>query len=395
MLVLAVMLLLCGLVSALLYAVLPLSQSSASDLTSSAIFGSSAGLGILFGMILVWQGINLVSGHASRTAARAFPPLIFFIIVFAVTIPLGLATQQAKSFANYLFPPWYFFAAVIPALTILAYAAHRLGKTSGVRALVTSFTWGALGATSVAVVVELVTAFVFVFVAILLVALISGDPNFLQELQSNLTKMRGTFDPSTATSLFANPVAIIGALAYFAGIIPIVEETLKTLIVAFIDPKRTHRQDAVLWGIAAGAGFAIIENIFNGSAVLSLWAITVLTRVGATSMHIANGVMMGRGWYAARVERRWSRLFIAFLTSVFFHALWNALAITLSGSALFLTGSSTATNSPATLLVVAIASVLIILTLMAWVWIVYSVRSVREPLPAKNLTEGDVLREHN
>ena len=115
MLALAALMLLCGLVSSLLYAVMPLSQSGASDLTTSAIFGSSAGLGILFGMVLVWQGINLLTGHTSRTAARAFPPLIFFIIAFIVTIPLGLATQQVASFANYLFPPWYFFAAVIPA----------------------------------------------------------------------------------------------------------------------------------------------------------------------------------------------------------------------------------------------------------------------------------------
>lgn len=391
MLVLAVFMLLCGLSSTLFYLVLPLSRASASDLASNAIFGSSAGLGILFGAVLVWQGINLVSGHASRTAARAFPPLIFFIVAFAVTLPLGLASLQVKSFANYLFPPWYFFAAVIPALGILAYAAHRLGKASGFRALVTAFTWGALGATSIAVVLELVTAFVLVLIAVLVAGVLSGDQNFFQQLQSNLTRMRGSFDLNSATSLFANPMVVLGALIYFAGIIPLVEETLKTLIVAFVDPRRTQRQDAVLWGIAAGAGFAIIENIFNGSAVLSLWAMTVLTRVGATSMHIANGVTMGRGWYAARVERRWRKLFIAFLTSVLFHALWNALAILLSGSALYLTGSSTATTVPANLLVLAIATALIILTVLSWVWIVYSVRSVREPLPPKNLTEGDVL----
>ncbi len=395
MLVLAVFMLLCGFASTLLYLLMPLSRASASDLASNAIFGSSAGVGILFGAVLVWQGINLVSGHTSRTAARAFPPLIFFIVAFLITIPLGLASLEFKSFANYLFPPWYFFAAVIPALTILAYAAHRLGKTSGFRALFTSFTWGALGATSIAVVLELSTAFVLVFIAILGAGLISGDPSFFQQLQSNLTRMRGTFDPSATTDLFANPITIVGTLLYFAGIIPLIEETLKTLVVAFIDPRRTRRQDAILWGIAAGAGFAVIENIFNGSAVLSLWAMIVLTRVGATSMHIANGVTMGRGWYAVRVERRWSKLFIAFLTSVSFHALWNALAITLSGSALYLTSSSTATLSPANLLILAIASVLIILTGMAWVWIVYSVRSVREPLPAKNLTEGDVLRDNN
>ena len=391
MLVLAVMMLLCGLVSSLLYAILPLSRSSASDLTTSAMVGSSAGLGILFGMILIWQGINLVTGHGSRTAARAFPPLIFFVVAFVVTIALGLATQQIKSFANYLFPPWYFFAAVIPALTILAYAAHRLGKTSGVRALITSFTWGALGATAIAAVVELLTAFILVLGAILLVALVSGNPNFLQELQSNLTRMRGSLDPETATNLFANPATVIGTLIYLAGVVPLIEETLKTLVIAFIDPKRTQRQDAVLWGIAAGAGFAIVENIFNGSAVLSLWAMVVLTRVGATSMHIANGVTMGRGWYAARVERRWSRLVIAFVTSVFFHGLWNGLAIIMSVSAMNITSSATISISPATLLVVALATALIILTLMAWTWIVYSVRSVHEPLPAKNLTEGEIL----
>jgi RsiW-degrading membrane proteinase PrsW (M82 family) len=200
--------------------------------------------------------------------------------------------------------------------------------------------------------------------------------------------MRGDLDLSTAITLFSNPMVAIGALIYFAGIVPLIEEILKTLVVAFIDPQRTKLQDAVLWGIGAGVGFAIIENTFNTSAVLSLWIMTVVTRLGATIMHVANGVTMGRGWYAARVERRGSKLFIAFLVSVFFHALWNGSVIILAATAL----SVSADPSLATgLVMLALGMVLIVLTVLGGVWIVYSIQSVREPTPLKNLAKGDVL----
>ena len=178
-------------------------------------------------------------------------------------------------------------------------------------------------------------------------------------------------------------------LLYVAVLVPFVEEGLKTLVVAFIDPRRTRLADALLWGMSAGAGFALFENLFNTSAALSLWTMTVILRIGATIMHVANGATMGRGWYAARVERRWSRLFITYIVCVFFHAAWNAAALLLSTSATFYLDNQSAplaTSLPAASLMIALFVVLFVLASLGLVWIVYSVRSAQsllQPQPAE------------
>jgi RsiW-degrading membrane proteinase PrsW (M82 family) len=311
-----------------------------------------------------------------------------------MVIPIGLIAQNVPVIAVYVFPPWHFLAAVIPPLGMLAFAARRLGATSGLSSLLTVLTWGALGATPIAVVLELATgALLFLFGAVV-IALSPDSQRLLEQMQSMFLRTRGMLDTSAAMSLVTNPVVALGILFYFAGVVPLIEETLKTLVLVFIAPQRTRLQDAVLWGMAAGAGFAIIENTFNTTSVLSLWVLFVFTRLGATTMHVANGITMGRGWYAARVEGRWSRLFTAFLTSVFFHALWNGLAIALSASALYLTSnpqSGWLAVAPAGVLMFSIATALIVLAVLGTVWIGYSVRQVRESSPTENLLKGEIL----
>ncbi len=98
------------------------------------------------------------------------------------------------------------------------------------------------------------------------------------------------------------------------------------------------------------------------------------------AVHVTNGVTMGRGWYAARVERRWDRLVIALVVSVLVHAAWNVAAISQSGVGLVLLSRPRTTIEsmlPGGLLIGALAVVLIVLTTGGLTWIAHSVRSVR------------------
>lgn len=392
---LAASILLCGMCAALFYLISPLTSAAArNDLASNTFWGSAAGLGVLFGAALTWQGVNLLRGRESRSPEQIFPPTFVFIAAFLVVIPLGLIAQNIPIVTAYVFPPWHFLAAVIPPLGVLAFAARQLGATSGLRALLTALTWGTFGATPLAIVLELASGALLLIAATVVIALSPDSQKLLEQMQAMLSRTRGMLDLQSAIGLLTNPAVGIGILVYFAGIVPIIEEVLKTLVLAFVDPKRAKLQDMVLWGIAAGAGFAIIENNFNTTSVLSLWVLVLFTRLGATTMHVANGVTMGRGWYAARVEGRWSKLFSSFLTCVFFHALWNGLAISLSASALYLSSNPQAgllRTAPAGVLMFSIATILIVLAVLGAVWIVYSVRQVREPAQTQNLLKGEIL----
>jgi RsiW-degrading membrane proteinase PrsW (M82 family) len=393
MIVLAALLLLCGMCSALSYVVLPFTrQIRGSPIETNVALGALAGLGIVLGAALLWQGIGTLAGRGLLNAASVFPPLFIFVILFFVSLLLGLGAlfiqnvlrgAQGATVTALVFPPWHVIAASIPPIALLAYAAHRLGATSGLRALLVSMSWGALGATALGIVIEILIAAGIVVVAAVAISLGPNSQQLIQQLQSQLAFARATGDYSALSGWMNNPAVLAVVLLYAAVLIPFVEEALKTVVVAFIDPRRTRLADALLWGMGAGAGFAVFENLFNGSAALSIWALTIILRIGATIMHVANGATMGRGWYAARVEGRWSRLLIAYVVSVFFHAAWNGAALILSSSVTFLLDSQSAATPmtlPAAGLVAALFIVLLILASLGWVWIVYAVRSAQTSL---------------
>ncbi len=375
LLALAALLLSCGLCATLFYVILPLRNNFAgSDIATNTVLGSLAGVGVILGVALGWQGLVAWRGREPRSAARAFPPVFVLILIFGVALGLGLVTQNIPRGSAYLFPPWHILASSIPPLAFVAYAAHRLGKTSHIRALAASFTWGALGATFLALILELLVGVIILVGVIGVMALIPNGQATLEQWQGQFAQID---DAAQIMQLASNPVIVTIVLGYIALIVPIIEETVKTLLVAFMDPRRTTLADAILWGMSAGAGFAVIESALNGSGGLDAWALTMLTRVGATVMHVGNGVTMGRGWYAARVEGRWGRLALAFGVSVLVHALWNAVAIIMSGSSIFLSsrGVNLATLLPAGVLTFALAAVLVLLATLGTVWIVYSVRT--------------------
>ncbi|MDE3091531.1 MAG: PrsW family intramembrane metalloprotease [Chloroflexota bacterium] len=393
MIVLAALLLACGLCSALCYAVLPFtSQPRGSAVDSNVVFGALTGMGILLGGVFLWQGIGTLRGGWAVQAARVFPHVALFVILFllailcgvgALAIPSLVKGAAAEAVTAFVFPPWHFIAASVPPIALLAYAAHRLGAASGVRALLVSFGWGALGATVIAVVVELAIAAVFVIVAALAIAARPDSRALIDQFRAEVELARGTDDPAAVSKILTEPAVFAGVLLYAAVLIPLVEEALKTIAVAFVDPRRTRPADALLWGIGAGAGFALFENLFNGGATLELWAMAAFLRIGATIMHVANGATMGRGWYAARVERRWSQLLIAYLISVIYHAVWNATALSLSSSAVSVLseqGAPLAATLPAAALALALFAVLVTLATGGVVWIVRSVRSAQASL---------------
>ena len=394
MLVLAAPLLLCGLCSGMFYVIVPfLVKNRDSAIQANIFLGVFAALGVLFGAVWVWQGILALRGHATSSAARVFPRVIILVAAFLFAILLGFGALAVKPVAAFAFPPFHFLASALPPLMFLAYAARRLNVTSGLRALVASLSWGALGSTFLALSLEVVIGVIIVGIVSVTLSLTANSTATLEQLRAQLESLRTLDDQTVIRRLISNPVVVVAIAVYFAGIVPFIEEAVKTLIVAFVDPRRTMARDALLWGIAAGAGFAIVENALNTGAALDVWVIAMLTRVGATVMHVANGATMARGWYAARVERRWSRLLIAYLTSVFLHAVWNALAIGLGIGAVFLMQEPRAVtelSSPWIWLNSVFLLGLIVLTFGGVGWIAYAVRTAREPSSQTIQMEGDV-----
>lgn len=368
--------------SFLFYVILPLTNSRpATNLESNTVFGATSGLGLLFGALLAWQGVNIFRQRDSMPAARSFPPFLAFPLALLGAIFLGVGALSFSQIAPYAFPPWHFLAGLLIPLLFVSYAARRLGRESRLRTLVISFSWGALGATLLALIAEL---FIGAAGAVVWLFALSVSPSGQATLeQISLQFSHLSQDSNQLNRLIESPIAVTAILIYVAVLVPPIEEALKTLVLAFMNPRRMSQADAVLWGIAAGAGFGAFENLFNTATLLNVWVIVIIMRFGATIMHVANGAIMGRGWYAARVERRWSRLFIAYAVSVLFHALWNGSVILLSRSMLgFSSDANTAIQNlfAQGALVFSLLGVISTLALLGLAWIAYATRTAQSSL---------------
>jgi RsiW-degrading membrane proteinase PrsW (M82 family) len=121
--------------------------------------------------------------------------------------------------------------------------------------------------------------------------------------------------------------AIVLAVAL---IIPLVEEAVKTVGVGLRMYRRPAQSEALLWGVACGAGFAAVEGMLNTVFGLDVWAAVVLFRVGATLLHCFTGALMGLAWYSLCRQRGVRRAFGLFCASIAAHGLWNLLSIGIS-----------------------------------------------------------------
>ena len=123
------------------------------------------------------------------------------------------------------------------------------------------------------------------------------------------------------------PGVIIGALAYFALIIPAIEEIFKPIGVWLFAGKLESPAQGFALGALSGAAFALTET-FGVSGQTSEWGILLLTRIGTGILHITTSALMGAAIVLAWRERRYLQFLGNYILVIALHSLWNALAIT-------------------------------------------------------------------
>ena len=136
---------------------------------------------------------------------------------------------------------------------------------------------------------------------------------------------------SELAQLASSPVIVIAALTLLGILAPALEEVAKALAVPLVagTGRRLTRLDGFLFGVAAGAGFAIVEGILNGTLALRMsgaWAGLMVFRGSAAAMHCLASGLVGLGWQAILVERRWLRGIGLGLLAVLLHGAWNMSA---------------------------------------------------------------------
>lgn len=329
-----VILILTAAVGLLAYLVAPLwrERSAEEALRLNTILGVLIFISGVMGLLLVFQGFNSLRGQPS--GMFQLPSAWLLALLFPIILIAGETTRRIGFASAYLFPPFHVFAVALPALAILSVAARRWpGANWRTEAL--QLAYGTILAPTLSAVVEFIGIFMASTITISLTMFLPGGQARIQELVDLLNNPAILEQPSAWFHLLSSPLMliIVAALVLFLG--PLFEEAIKGLGVAFLAYRRPSRNEAALWGLTSGLGFATVETAINVAMLLDGWPVLVGLRLVTLAVHGVTGALMGLGWYHALVERRAILLLGTYLLSAVIHGAWNGTVVFLGFASLF------------------------------------------------------------
>jgi RsiW-degrading membrane proteinase PrsW (M82 family) len=239
----------------------------------------------------------------------------FFWIAFAIVLGVGNLLLNFGVAVGFLFPLLFVLGAALPTLSVLAWASHRLGAPITRSQLVVALLAGSTLSIFVALLLEGILPF--------LVFLLLPPLQMLGGMSRDVVTAN---QPDIIARLFFSPLLIV-FLLFTALQAPIPEEFSKALGLTLFGRRRiTNAQQALMIGLACGAGFAILENmlyegIYARMSGGSWGGVTLLRGLGAVLHPICTG-LVALGWFRAR-ERGWGELLRAYGSAVGLHTLWN------------------------------------------------------------------------
>jgi RsiW-degrading membrane proteinase PrsW (M82 family) len=276
------------------------------------------------GGLTVYHGLQALSRRPSQPLR--LPPLWAVCGGFALALAIGLGLQRVKICAPLLFPLCLMVAAVAPPLAAVVWMLDRRpGKLTWRRAGV-AFVGGATVSVILAIILEVLLPGV-----VLLLVLDLAEPV--------LNGLEGLFDALAGrevAKVLTSP-GFLFALVELAVVAPLVEETVKPLVTLPLLRHLGRPRDALLLGAAAGAGFAVLENVLYATAGLHIWAGILAVRALGAAVHPLGSGLVTVGWYSLLRRqpdsgRRWLG---GYGLAIGIHALWNGgitLLLALAGT---------------------------------------------------------------
>jgi RsiW-degrading membrane proteinase PrsW (M82 family) len=198
------------------------------------------------------------------------------------------------------------------------------------------FVSGAVLATFAALVLELVSGALLLVLVFVPAALLGRVAPRVQELRP----------PAATADTGENlPLSYWGYLDWWpvqiylplllSVMVPLIEEFSKPVsVLAHLAVRRASVPPALAFrlGALAGAGFALLEGVLNGTAAAGpdWWQVAVL-RAAATAMHACGAALVAWGG-AEFIWNRRGRLWLGTLAvALLLHAIWNGVTIGLAG----------------------------------------------------------------
>ncbi len=298
----------------------------------AAFFFMSLGLG----GALAWQGGRAILEQPSapfHSAIFKILPYFYLPILVGGQWLLQAETGWLAQAAIYVFPLFHLGGAIISPLLVLIFAHHVLKQASlRWREIIIQLSLGALFSTILAIMAESIIGLIIFAFAVAVTLVIPGGLDRLGAWTTAIQNLVWMNDPEQAMQLLLYPPVLMTLLIVFVILAPMIEELTKFLGIALMAYRRPSIGQIYLWGIASGAGFAMVENLFNTIQALEFWVGIMLMRIGTSALHCLGVAILSLGWHHFLQQKRPWRLFGAYGLSVCVHALWNGLIIGLTVS---------------------------------------------------------------
>ncbi|NLE46505.1 MAG: PrsW family intramembrane metalloprotease [Chloroflexi bacterium] len=304
------------------------------DMTGIMMLSGLIAIGLGLGIPLTFHGWAGWRAQPSRpfTTSRHWRVLLIWIIFVVGGVALSRVSPALR---RWLLIPFHTGAMVTPSLAILWWVNSTLrGERCSHREVTAGLAGGGIVGTAAALLAEGVAILVLIVVVAVIISIIPGGTDSVMNLVNRLEDPTLLSDSAELAGLLLSPWVIVSVLGFVTIPVPLLEEAIKTLTMGVFGVwLRPTPARGFLWGVASGAGFALSENLLNGSIGGETgWGMVALARGAATVMHCATGGLVGWGWTQLWTTRRHPLRFLsAYGLAVLFHALWNAAAV---GSAL-------------------------------------------------------------
>ena len=293
---------------------------------ATMLLGLSASLllGGLAGVPLLYWTFKAMSSQRPLEAGRPPAWLGWLGLLFPGALGLGYLAFQLDILPGLLGPLAQVSGAGIPVV-LIALRARRLAPPITPRRGWALFLAGLWAAPALAFTVEML---LLVPLGAALILGLWSDP----AMRAMLEGLAATAAPDPdllveqAQALLVHPWTLLIGGSFLVLVVPLVEETIKSIGIWPLLSRRPAPGEAFLAGVLTGAGYALFEALLLPQPGPD-WVMTMLARVGATLMHVLTAGITCWAVAEAFVRGRWGRLALAFPVAVGFHGLWNLAAI--------------------------------------------------------------------
>jgi hypothetical protein len=303
------------------------------DAAGQMIMAFAFGFVGLLLILCAWFVLEKVRHKEIADTSFTFPFSSWHIAAAFGIVTLGIAIGTAASLLENAWLSWF----LLPTLTILVivppvwliFGLGSHGLQLGARWRF--FSIFGIGLTLAPLIMIVLEVFVLVF-GIFIGAVYIGisQPDIFAEIKSVADQLSIATDEQVMINLLTpyltNATVIAIGLSYIAIIVPLIEEFFKPLGVWLFGFQIETPAQGFTLGLLSGAAFALFESL-NASADGSMsWGAIVTARAGTSLLHMTASGIMGWGIVSAFKEKKYGRLFGAYLAAVLIHGVWNASA---------------------------------------------------------------------